>query len=146
MSQLTLYPIADNYLLVAVVSLLLFGLLALGPRGGAMSRRRRLVIAGLRLGAVLMLILAMLRPTIVRTETRKQSATLAVLADVSRSMSVPDTLGGRSTRYEAMRLALDGARDEFKKIARDFEIKVHAFDARTAPLDVTDGRIALPES
>ena len=70
--------------------------------------------------------------------------TAAFAADVIGDLAAK--LFGREHEWGVSPGALDGARDEFKKIARDFEIKVHAFDARTAPLDVTDGRITLPES
>ncbi|GAF76854.1 unnamed protein product, partial [marine sediment metagenome] len=131
-------------LLVAAAAVLLFGLLVVGPRGGGMTRGRRRVLLGLRLGGVVLVVLAMLRPTLVRTETRKQSATLVVLVDTSRSMSVPDALGGRRSRYEAMRQALDAAREELKELADQFEVKVYAFDSETRPVELTDGHVRLP--
>jgi len=146
MVRLSFYPIGDSYLLVAVVALVLLGLLAVGPRGGGMTRGRRRVLAGLRLVVVVLVVLAMLRPTLVRTETRKQAATLVVLVDTSRSMSVPDALGGRKTRYEAMRLALGAARENLETLAREFEVKVYAFDAETRPVELTDGAAELPET
>ncbi|MBN1590782.1 MAG: hypothetical protein JW888_14820, partial [Pirellulales bacterium] len=146
MVRLSFYPIAESYLLVTVVALALWGLLAMVPRHEGMTRRRRLVLRGLRAVAVLMLVLAMLRPTLVTTETKKQAATLIVLADVSRSMSVPDAMGGRKTRYEAMRLALDAARDRLKTLAKEFEVKAYTFDAETTAVDLVDGQIRLPDA
>ncbi len=145
MVRLSFYPIAESYLLVAAVALVLLGLLAVGPRHGGMTRPRRAVLFALRLVVVLLVVLAMLRPTLVRTETRKQAATLVVLADVSRSMSVPDAMGGRKSRYEAMRLALDAARENLEMLTDEFEVKVYAFDGQTTALDLTDGAIQLPD-
>jgi hypothetical protein len=144
-ARLSFYPVGDSYLLVAVVAIALVGLLAIGPARHRLSRRRRAALFALRLGSVLMVLLAMLRPTLVTTEVNKQAATLIVLADTSRSMSVPDAVGGRKTRYEAMRGSLDDARDGFRRIAKNFEVKVFAFDLQARPLDLADGEIPLPE-
>lgn len=147
MSRLSFYPIADSYLLVALVALALVAtLVVVGPRGHELSRRRRAALWGLRAGAVAMVVLAMLRPTWVTTETQKQSATLVVLADTSRSMTVPDALGGRKTRYEAMRAALDDAREGLARLAEDFEIAAQAFDVDVRPIECDDGELQLPEA
>ena len=50
----------------------------------------------------------MLRPTLVYTEAKKEKATLDLLIDQTRSMSVNDVLGGKS-RWAASRQALDDA-------------------------------------
>ncbi len=101
MFRLSLYPIADSYLLVIVIAVALLALLALVPGKDRLSRWRRLALAGLRLGVIVLVIFAMLRPTLIYTEVKKQSATLVVLADQSRSMSVPDAVAGK-TRFEAL--------------------------------------------
>ena len=59
--------------------------------------RRRETDRLLRSGAVIALALfAMLRPALVYTKTKPQSATLVVLADRSRSMMISDAVGGKS--------------------------------------------------
>ena len=60
---------------------------------------------------IALVVLAMLRPTLIYTQTKKQAATLVVLADQSRSMSVPDAVGNK-TRWQAV------ARDTEKCRAR----------------------------
>jgi len=135
----------DNYLAVLAVGLGLLGLLALGPPRAKTGGRRRLVLAAIRVGVVLMVLLAMLRPTLVYTETRKQPATLLVLLDKSRSMSVPDGIGGR-TRYEALARTLADAQAALEALGEDYEIKVYAFDGQLYPLEVDGGRIALPDT
>ena len=143
--QLTFYPIADSYLLVAVLAGLLMTLLGLAPRGRTLSRGRRAALTALRFGVIVLIILAMLRPTLVRTEVRKQSATLAVLVDQSRSMTVPDGIGGK-TRWEVLRGAIEEAEPALGKLAEDFELRAYAFDADAQSLETEGGRIALPES
>jgi len=138
------YPVGDSYLLVALIALLLLALLALGPGRGRVTGRRRVALIALRAVVIVMVLLAMLRPTLVYTETKKQSATLVLLADQSRSMSVTDTIGNKS-RWDALRRAVGDARPALAALAEDFELKAYAFDAQAQPLDVQDGRIPLAE-
>ena len=138
------YPIADSYLLVGTAALVLLALLAVGPGRGRVDRRRRITLFGLRLAVVVLVVLAMLRPTLVYTRTEKEAATLVVLADRSRSMSVPDEIGDR-TRWEAQRRTLDAARSALAELAEDLEIAAFTFDAEARPVDVVHGEIRLPE-
>ena len=115
MFHLSLYPVFDSYLLVAIVALVLVGLLWFGPSRQKLGRGRRVVLALLRVIVIVAVVLAMLRPTLIYMQTKKQSATLVVLADQSRSMSVPDAVGNK-TRWDALRDSLaeaaPGSRDD----------------------------------
>jgi len=142
MSQLSFYPIAESYLLVALAALLLVALAFLVPIRRELDRRRRWILLGLRLAVIAMMTLAMLRPTLVMTEIGKQAATLVVLADTSRSMSVPDGLRGRS-RWEEMRGTLDEAREPLARVDDEFEVKAYTFDAELHPAELADGRLTL---
>ena len=128
MFRLSLYPVFDSYLLVAVVALLLAGLMWFGPSREKVGRGHRVVLALLRAAVIALVVLAMLRPTLIYTQTKKQAATLVVLADQSRSMSVPDAVGNK-TRWEALRGALADAAPALAKLQRDFELKAYTFDA-----------------
>ena len=144
MFRLSLYPVFDSYLLVAVVALLLAGLMWFGPSREKIGRRHRVMLALLRSAVIALVILAMLRPTLIYTQTKKQAATLVVLADQSRSMSVPDAVGNK-TRWEALRGALGDAAPALAKLQRDFELKAYAFDADVHEVGVEAGKIELPE-
>ena len=144
MFRLSFYPIADSYLLVIAVAVALLALLALIPGKGRLGGGRRLSLAALRLGVIVLAVFAMLRPTLIYTEVKKQSATLVLLADQSRSMSVPDALAGK-TRWEVLCKALTDAKAPLAKLARDFEVKAYAFDAEAHPLTVEKGEITLPD-
>jgi len=87
----------------------------------------------------------MLRPTLVTMETRKQSATLVILADKSRSMTVRDE-GNAVPRWDALRSALDNARGAIQAIANEVEVKAYAFDAELYPLTVAGGRVTLGDA
>lgn len=145
MFRLSFYPIGGSYLLVAGAGLILVLLLAIGPRAGRLHRLQRGGLVALRAVVILLVILAMLRPTLVYTRTEKQQATLVVLVDRSRSMSVRDCLGNR-TRWQALGEALDGAAGALGRLAEDFEVRVYAFDADVEQLPFAPrSRLQLPD-
>jgi len=145
MSRLSFDPVFGSYALVVAAALLLLGLLALGPGRGRLSGPKRAALLGLRIGAILLVILALLRPRLVYTETIKQSATLVVLVDQSQSMSVPD-VGGGKTRWQSLRRSVADAQSALAELARDFELRAYAFDAETHALQLDGGKIPLPEN
>jgi len=140
------YPIADSYWLVAGVAAALLALVVLvGPGRNSVSLRRRLTLALIRCGIILLLVLGMLRPTLVYTETHKEKATLVLLIDQSRSMLVRDSLNNK-TRWESLLATLEDSVPALRSLGRDFEIKAYTFDAEIHPLEVKDGKLVLPDS
>ncbi len=144
MFRLSLNPVFDSYLLVAAVALVLAGLMWFGPSRQRTAGRHRAMLVLLRAGVIALLLLAMLRPTLIYTSTKKQPATLVVLVDATRSMSVPDAVG-QKTRWEALRGALADAAPALKKLARDFTLKAYTFDAELHEASVEGGKIELPD-
>ena len=144
MFRLSLYPVFDSYLLVAIVALVLVGLMWFGPSRDKLSRRQRGILAAVRAMVIFLVILATLRPTLIYTETKKQAATLVVLADQSRSMTVPDTVSNKS-RWDALRTALADAAPALKSLARDFELKAYTFDTDVRETNAPDGKVELPD-
>ncbi|HEX7450581.1 MAG TPA: glutamine amidotransferase [Pirellulales bacterium] len=140
--RLSISPVI-SWWLVAAVAVVLLGLLYLGPARSRTSRGRRGVLAGLRLLIILLLIFAMLRPTLVWTKITKQAATLLVLVDRSRSMRVTDAVGKKS-RWDAARAALEDALPALDDLAEDLEIKVFAFDEQAHAVDYAPGKLDLP--
>jgi hypothetical protein len=144
MFHLSLYPVFDSYLLVVVVALVLMGLMWFGPSREKIGPWRRATLALLRAIVIVLVILAMLRPTLIYTQTKKQAATLVVLADQSRSMSVPDAVGNK-TRWEALREAVNDAAPALGKLQSNFELKAYTFDADLHDANAETGSIPLPE-
>ena len=142
MPRLSFSPVGDTYLLVVAAALVLVGLLVLGPARAKVGGLKRAVLVAIRLAVIALVILAMLRPTLVYTKTTRQSATLIVLADRSRSMSVPDEVGGKS-RWEALRRTLANAQDALRRLDDEFELKAYVFDAEVQPANVAGGKIEL---
>src|SRR5690349_10279712 len=127
MPELSFSPVGGPFT-VAVCALTLLVLLVLGPLGSRTTPRRRGILIGLRLAVFLLVILAMLRPTLVYTDTKQQQATLVVLVDRSRSMLVADAFGNQ-TRWQALEKALAEATPALADLAKRLEVKLYTFDA-----------------
>lgn len=145
MFHLSLSPIADSYPLVALLAAVLIGLLWIGPTGRRLTKGRRWTLALIRLALVLLIVGAGLRPTLVYSTSKKQPATVALMIDQSRSMSVADMASGRS-RWDFVASALDQASPSLKRLAADIELNAYGFDVQTQRLIVEGGRPLLPES
>ncbi|MEZ6068876.1 MAG: hypothetical protein R3C10_01125 [Pirellulales bacterium] len=128
--QLWLQPIG-GYLVWALLAVALLALLRV--RAVGVTERRRRVLTGLRLAAVIVALLVMLRPTIVHTQVKKQSASLLVLLDRSRSMQVGDGFGDKS-RWDTLRQVLGDAAPQLASLAGDLDVKFYAFDTDVAPV------------
>jgi hypothetical protein len=73
------------------------------------TRRRVLVVLGLRLAALAVALLTAVRPSVGVNENPKQPSTLIVSVDASKSMTVTDALGGQA-RIDAVRKTLEKCR------------------------------------
>ena len=145
MFHLSLSPIGDSYLLVTLLAAVLIGLLWIGPTGRRLTKGKRWTLVLIRLALVLLIAAAGLRPTLVYSTSKKQPATVALLIDQSRSMSVADMASGRS-RWDFVSSALEGASASLKRLATAIELNVYGFDAQTQRLGVEGGRPLLPEA
>ena len=143
-------PILENQLgslSILVVIMLFVGLILtwlIGFQFTAASLKRRSIISVLRLLTILLILLAMLRPTHVLIETKQQPSTLVVMVDNTRSMTIEDELGGKS-RWSLLTKMFSDLAPELASLGTNVELKAYAFDADAMPLQVEDGRIILPE-
>lgn len=142
MLRLILTPVG-GYLLVAMLAAALLALLALGPASSRASPRRRRALVGVRLAIILLVVMAMLRPTLVRTTVTRKPATIVILADVSRSMQVADAIGNK-TRWESLRASFEDALPAIKNFGDGVEVKLYTFDAEAHPIDVIDSPSQWP--
>ncbi len=140
--RLSLLPVG-HYAVVAALAASLLLLLWLGPSSVRLEAGRRRVLRMLRLGVVALVIVALLRPSLVYTSVKKQSATLVVLIDRSRSMLVEDAVGSTS-RWQALKAALADATPALVDLAEDLEVKLYTFGAVPQPVEFSQGQIDLP--
>ena len=88
----------------------------------------RWVALTLRLCAVVLCLLAALRPSINLPEKKPQNASIVLLIDSSSSMQIRDEVGSRS-RWEVAREALDLARKSVSNRGPNIEVHEYRFDS-----------------
>jgi hypothetical protein len=142
-SQLGFEPILGSYLAVGLLALVLLALLGIKPQFGSLTPRRRMTLTSLRLLAILLAIVALLRPTWITTIRTPQNSVFLLLFDASRSMQLPS---GQSeqTRWQSQATTLAGIEDELARLAAKTEIRAFAYDHRLRPAQISGGKITPP--
>lgn len=126
MSSFVVEPVFNSLLVVLAIGLSAAAItLGIRPAGGSLTPRRARALMLLRLTALVVLLLGLLRPAIVRTDARPAPATLAVLIDRSRSMTLSD--GEGRSRWETQRAALLRLQPELESLDRQLEIQYFAY-------------------
>ncbi len=143
MTSWSVDPVGGPWFLIVVAGLMILALLV-GPSARRLSRQQRLTLIALRSGTALLLLFAMLRPTLVATEIHKLPGSLILMVDSSRSMKIADSVGNRS-RWDALRTALDSAKSQFSELAESWDLRLYRFDETTTVTEWNDGEADLPE-
>lgn len=129
-----------DFVLSPVVPPLILGLIALAGVGlvvfmyrqvKGVSLRDRLILGTLRLGALLLLIGCLLRPTVVLSSAVPQRNLLAVVLDDSRSMRLKDVNG--ASRLEAEQKLLADSSEIVRKLSERFALRFFRFGADAHP-------------
>ena len=145
MQHWRLSPITEQYLsggayfVFALVAIALLATWAASVFFTPLPLQRRLVLAALRLALIFTLLFILLRPSHIITENEKQSATLLLLVDQSRSMQIQDTPSGES-RWRQMKSLLMNLRGPLERLReeQEFEISVYAFDKNAEAIDLDE--------
>ena len=139
MTRWHISPITDQYfsggayLLVAAIALVLLAVWTASVFFTPVSRNRRIILASLRLALIFVLLFVLLRPSHTVTENEKQSATLLLLLDQSRSMQIQDTSSGNS-RWNQMRALLAKIEEPISRMRDEKEIEVNLYMTCVASL------------
>lgn len=146
MRPITFDPIGGSWFLVAA-ALFVVAIVALtvAPGGAQTARWRRRVAQGIRLLALPIFAVLFSRPSVVVVETEELPATVAILCDLSESMTIEDGDASGRSRYDAMRGAFDDARDALRALCEKLDVRVFGFGDALEELPVEDGRVAFPE-
>jgi uncharacterized membrane protein len=130
-------------MLLVALALVLIGLTVwtyMGVRG--VTFRRVLIILGLRLGALLLALLAVVRPAVASRDQLKAPSVLVVAVDDSESMTIQDEFDGQS-RWERMLRALRKCEPELRRLNEEHNITValHRFSEGVRPFDPADAAV-----
>ncbi|MGL4595266.1 MAG: VWA domain-containing protein [Thermoguttaceae bacterium] len=146
MIQFFLFPIFGSYWIVACLALVFFfSFLWIRPSSERLTRPKRRILEIIRFVALLLLIFAFLRPTIVLKEVIPLASTVYFLIDQSESMSRPDEFGGK-TRFQVATESLKNVESDVKYLQQKSDVQAFLFDAALHQLDLKDGMFQkLPE-
>ncbi|WP_425617317.1 glutamine amidotransferase [Anatilimnocola sp. NA78] len=137
-------PVLGSYWAVALIAAGLIALLALGPRYGKLSWRRKAVLTGLRLGIILLVVIALLRPTKMTTVKTPRTSVVIVMVDTSRSMQLPNGRG-EITRWQAQQQAIASIESQLTNLGPDLELRTYQYDSRLQPWEIKNGKLILPD-
>jgi hypothetical protein len=130
--SLTFNPIGPWPILLGVaVAVTALTLWAYSRRLQGSPGRWAYVAVTLRLLALLLCLLAALRPSVFLNEKKKQNASVVVLVDVSTSMNIGDEVRGQ-TRWDVAKEAVKQAREFAKTLGPDLDLKLYRFDSKLA--------------
>lgn len=134
MSYWNLDPIFGSYAVAAALTGALLIPLMVTPAFASATPTRRRVLLGLRLLSILLVLLAVLRPTWTTTRTRPQSSHLVFLWDHSRSMGIPDASDGQ-TRWLALRKSVESCLPELPPADDGLQVEFWQFDEQVHRLE-----------
>lgn len=144
MTNWTVNPIYPYWILLTAAALLLAALW-LGPTFGNLSPRKKWILKLLRALSFAFLLICFLRPGLITTERKPQTAVLNLLIDISRSMELAHDASG-SSRYEVLQNILQKNQAQLQELKEEnIELKVYGYDREIVPLELQNGRITLPE-
>ena len=104
---------------------------------------REVVYATLLIFVALLMLFALLRPSLVYTKVEPVAASLVMLADSSRSMQVADSLGNKP-RWESVKQLLDASASDLATISKKLTVNVYEFDSQSRKVAIENGKIGLP--
>jgi hypothetical protein len=127
--SISLSPIGPWYaMVVAALAVMVLTAWAYERRLRGTTGLWRYVALGLRLAAVLLCLLAALRPSVVLQEKKKQAASLVFLLDGSRSMKINDEVRSQTRGGMALK-TLSQARDVAAKLGPNLDVRSWLFDS-----------------
>jgi len=138
-------PVLNSHATVAAIAVMLCLLLLVGPSFRKLSVQRRGALILLRLAVILLIVVAMLRPTHISTTTKPQTAVVVLMFDQSRSMQLPHS-SGQQSRWAAQREVISRAQPVLRELAEKMEVSIHAYDAQLHPIELTAQGLTLPEA
>ncbi len=137
--SVALKPIGGSWFLVAfaAVAVLTLTIWAYHQKLRGTVGGWRWLAFGLRIAAVLLCLVAALRPSVMIDEKKKQQSVVLFLIDDSGSMTMGDEVGGQ-TRWSVARKALDEAVKAVDGKSKEMGVKVQRFDNELRDYEADD--------
>lgn len=145
MMQFTVDPVWSwPTLLVTALGLTAFVVWTYRIQSRALTPTRGRLLLGLKLLAVVLLLLAALRPAVQFSEQDDNTVQLLIVSDVSRSMNTPDGSGG-ATRWVSAQQDLQRLSSRWKSLGDKITVRMLEFDRELRParpeLAAADGEL-----
>ena len=137
-TTISLNPIGPWPLLISAAAAVLFlTLWAYAKKLRGSRGHWRYFALSLRLLALLLCLLAALRPSVIVQEKKRQAASLVFMIDSSTSMQLQDEVRGQ-TRWAVARKALEAALEAAKALGPNLEVATYRFDSKLLDLKLDD--------
>lgn len=119
---------------VAGIVALIFVLAWYGATRSILSDRWRKILSGLRIAALVFLVLYLINPILSYRERKLIKGAVAVAIDTSQSMSIADSVGDQK-RFDAVRnLLTEDPHRILKRLSSRGDVKTYRFDQTAQPL------------
>ena len=132
MTSIAFEPIYGSLLLAFLAAALTFAVILFVTPSTDNPNHRRWLIA-LRLIAATVLLLALLRPALVRTDNRAADAALIVAIDTSKSMTLPD--GSGSDRWSVQKQAWQQLAGGIVGVDDTLDVRLIAYDRNARKIE-----------
>ncbi len=145
MESFSFEPVA-SWWIIAVIMAVLAAALWVGPQFQSLTNAQKRRLFLIRLLLVGLVFLALLRPGIVSKIKQKQSAVLAVMLDLSRSMKLSHQATG-PTRWKAMVNMIGENQDKLDELAeQNIDVRFYGFGNRLRVIESAEGVPVLPDA
>jgi hypothetical protein len=139
MRSLALEPIFDSWPLMLLLAAVLMGVpFLVAIHGDQIDARRRRILTWLRLASAALLLIAAIRPALLSTDSLPTRATLAVLLDQSRSMTLPAEDG--RTRWDVQNEVWRSLAPAIEQLDESLDLRVLGYSDEV--VELTPAQIA----
>jgi len=133
MSSIAFEPIFDSWPLILLLAAALLGVpFLVAIHGDQLNDRRRRTLLLLRITSALLLLLAALRPSLLKTDSLPMRATLAILLDQSRSMTLPAEDGRQ--RWQVQQEVWEALAPAVSQLDETLELRVLGYSGEATEL------------
>lgn len=149
MTTIAVDPIFESWPLMVGMAIVLLGVpFLVRIHGDEVTDSRRRTLIALRLASAVLLLLAALRPAFLTTDSQPTRATLAVLIDGSRSMTLPadGQVDGDKTRWQVQQQMWQTLAPALGELDESLDLRVLAYSDRATEVSPSELDAAATDS